>query len=215
MTLVPVDVPDGALVIDTNTKLTAYRIEQLRRAAGAFNLTIFGFIRYVSLGEPDLAHDISPDEAELIVGGNEFALGLVQHAFAEGWMAMSHIGESCGKNAAAHASLVGYPQESHLFADQEGCGSVGAPVSQYCESWAKNWASPGLYIGYQPGLTPDELWELPSFHIYWGAAGEWTVSECGVAMRQHVQENFGGTFIDRNTPKADALGRRIVLAKAA
>lgn len=216
--LVPAAAPDGAIILDTDTKLTLARLRAIDEALAE---PVWGIVRYVSVSKIDLGADIDPVEAEIITTfqGKHIitpALGLVQHALEPGWTASPILGTAMGALAAEHASLVGYTGD--LFFDDEGAGSVGPPVAAVLDAWGLavvQVASAGLYIGYDPGLDPDELWARPSFHVYWGAAGPWTVDNCGVAMRQELPKLVGGTMCDRNVAQADKMGRRVVLASAA
>jgi hypothetical protein len=121
-----------------------------------------------------------------------------------------------GQVAKRHADLVGYPSDSMLSYDNEDCdGDVRGEIDAWIEKIAR---PPLLYTGFCPGLTEEQLWELPTVHCYWGAAGTWGPTHCGVAMRQHYSNPpliIGGVEFDWNVASADALGRRVVLATAA
>jgi hypothetical protein len=210
-------VPDGALVLDTSSKLTAATIAEVVKYVGPNGQKPFGIFRYVSLYQVDFTHDIDPLEAARITGAG-LALGLVQHCLAappgeKGWTATAQLGSIQGTCAGKHANLVGYPRDSMLAPDDEDI-EAGDAVG-WANAWEEsaNWDADLLYTGFAPGMTPEELYELPQFHCYWGAAGAWDVAVCGVAMRQHYPSvEIGGVAFDWNIASADKLGRRVVMA---
>lgn len=215
----PIVVPDGALVLDTDTKLTVADLEEVAMYVDPEGRRVFGIERYVSLGDPNFEADIDPVEAGNILTYVK-ALGLVQHCLAappgsRGWTASSALGAAQGAAAARHADLVGYVQAAMLAPDNEDIASGDAV------GWANAWAIAStwttlLYTGFSPGMTPQQLYDLPDYHCYWGAAGAWDVAVCGVAMRQQAPSiKIGRVTYDVNIAQADRLGRRIVLATKA
>jgi hypothetical protein len=212
-------VPDDSLILDCNTKLTAATLAEVVKYVGPNGKKPFGIFRYTSLYKIDFTHDIDPLEAQRITG-NGLALGLVQHVLAappgeKGWTATAQLGSVQGTTAAKHAGLVGYPEDSMLGLDDEDI-EAGDAVG-----WANAWVEAAepwptlLYTGFSAGMTPEELYELPGIHAYWGAAGEWNVATRGVCCRQHYPSvEIGGVAFDWNIASADKLGGRLVLACA-
>ena len=214
----PIEVPDNSLVLDTDVPLSDAVLEEVAAYRDSEGRSVFAIIRYVSLYKINPVWDISLAEAGRILA-HVPALGLVQHCLAaqppaKGWTAAPKNGALKGAIAKQHADLVGYPSDSHLSYDDEdvSSGDIAGEISQWCAAIAR---PPCLYVGFAPGLSPDELWELPEIHIYWGAAGNWGPSTCGVAMRQHYPEiHIGHVPFDWNLATADKRGRRLVLATA-
>ena len=217
--LASIIVPDDALVLDTDSKLTVATLREVAAYRDARGRPVFAIIRYVSLHKVNTTTDIDPDEAGWIVEAVP-ALGLVQHCLAPPpgatvWTASAAQGLLKGQTAKAHADLVGYPGESMLSYDNEDCdGDVAGEIGAWVDAIATR--PPLLYTGYAPGLTSAQLWALRTIHCYWGAAGDWGPTHCGVAMRQQYPPvTIGGVQFDRNVAKADKLGRRIIFAEAA
>jgi hypothetical protein len=211
-------VPDGSVLLDTDGKITAAHIAAIK-AYRYKGTPVAGIIRYVSLYQVSTGFDIDPAEAQLLLDNFEI-LGLVQHCLqaatgSTGWTASVALGGVKGAIAKKHADLVGYPTDSMVAYDDEDVadGDIAGEIG----AWVANLGRPPLlYTGFQPGLTPQQLWELPSVHCYWGAAGDWTVAECGVAMRQQYPSvNIGGVLFDVNVASADQKGRRVVFATSA
>jgi len=212
----PITVPDGAIILDTNTKLTRAVMQAVAAYEDPDGRRVFGIERYASLYKIDTARDADPDEANMILEYVE-AFGMVQHCLAPPsgasvWTASVEEGALKGATAKAHADLVGYPNPSHLSYDNEDCdGDVAGEIGAWTMELAVR--TPCLYTGYAPGLSTLGLWKLPTIHLYWGAAGSWGPTHCGVAMRQQYPAiRIGGVEFDWNLAKADALGRRLVLA---
>lgn len=209
-------VPDGTLLLDTNSKIFPHVIPSLLAFRDSAGRKIGGIIRYVSLYQVNTRGDIDPIEAQLIIDNFE-CLGLVQHCLApppgkKVWTAVASLGVLKGQTAKKHADLVGYPSDSMLSYDNEDCeGDVAGEI----DAWIAQIARPSLlYTGFCPGLTEQQLYERNA-DAYWGAAGAWDVATSGVAMRQHYPEiTIGGVSFDWNLATADKLGRRIVLATA-
>jgi len=191
--------------VDTNFKLTPAGAQSLY-ASG-----IRGVARYVSLHEPEPASDITAEELAGILGAG-LGLWLVQHVLMPGWIASADLGRKLGAAARDNAAAVGYLPGAHLALDLEGCRTVGTDVTAYVEAWAGEVAPylPLLYVGYAAGLTPAELYALPSVHFYWSDFGPRSVDVCGFAIKQHAQTAVAGIPVDPDTIGADALGRRLM-----
>jgi hypothetical protein len=213
----PIEVPDGSLVLDTNQKLTATVLADVAAYRDKEGRSVFGIERYVSLYTINTHGDIDPVEAGLILS-HVPALGLVQHCLEPPkgktvWTASVADGVKKGQTAKSHADLVAYPSDSQLSYDNEDCdGDVSGEINAWVNQIAR---PPLLYTGFAPGLTEQELYDLPDVHCYWGAFGAWNVAVCGVAMRQgYPAITIGGVEFDVNIATADKLGRRVVLATA-
>lgn len=146
-------------------------------------------------------------------------LWLVQHVKFPTWIASAQLGADMGGAAAQYAKSVGYLPGCNLGVDQEGCRSVGRPVADFLEAWAKEVAAEGftypatVYEGFAAGLTAEQLYEwLPDVHSYWSDYGPGrAVAVRGFEVVQHAQQMLPGLpfYVDLDTIKADLLGGRL------
>lgn len=209
-------VADGVVLVDTIAKITSAHVQAIK--AYRYNgKPVDGIIRYVSLYNVNVSYDIDPDEAQLIVDNFQY-FGLVQHCLRpqtgqSTWVANAQLGALKGATAKKHADLVGYPDDSMLGYDDE---DVSGPIASEIDAWVDSIGRPPLlYTGFCPGMTEQELYELPTVHCYWGAAGAWNVATRGIAMRQHQTITIDGVEYDPDVAEADKLGGRVVFATAA
>jgi hypothetical protein len=190
---------------DTSTKLTT---TQAHLAAISYRFVA----RYVFFGDA-LKGDIDPTELAAICNAG-LVLLLVQHPRNPGWMASQMRGMDDGEAAARNAAEAGYLQGCHLFLDLEGLGNSGPPVRDHAIAWCSAVRSagywPGIYVGFDAGLTPDELWELPNVDRYWSDAGPRSVSRRGFCLTQGSTETFAGIPIDPDHHAPDKLGGCLV-----
>lgn len=192
------DAPNGAHGIDTS--------EVIRPdAASAFVRDGFTFaLRYVSRHDAGQSGDLSAGEAEHILGAG-LALMLVQHVPKPGWRPTPELGTQYGRTAATHATRLGYGRSGSLFVDLEGVAARTAPqdVIGYVTTWAeavgRGGYSPGLYVGFDPILTGDQLAALP-VRNYWRAAGHVPVLGSGKAyhMKQSLPGELHGIRVDKD-----------------
>jgi hypothetical protein len=95
----------------------------------------------------------------------------------------------------------------NLWCDLEGVagGTSAGDVTAYCNAWAAQVAAagyvPGLYVGYEPGLSSQELYDL-AFANYWGAYNiDIIPATRGLQMQQ--KEGSGGTIGGVSTESYD------------
>jgi hypothetical protein len=207
---------DGAVLLDTTAKITPAHVQQIK--AYRYNgKPIDGLIRYVSLYKVNESYDIDPNEAQLIIDNFQY-FGLVQHCLRPQtgqatWTANAQLGALKGATAKKHADLVLYPDDSMLaYDDEDVSGDIAGEIDQWVENIKR---PPLLYTGFCPGMTEQELYNLPTVHCYWGAAGAWNVAVRGIAMRQHQTITIDGVEYDPDVASADNLGGRVVFATAA
>jgi hypothetical protein len=187
---------------DTATPLNAYLCEQLR-ALGAV-----GVGRYVPLPGNDSSHDVSASELETITARGLQVL-LFQHVRMPGWVVRD--GGATGLRAREYALSIGVPTGVHLFCDWEGPSTdETAEAITYLDAWAdavRPAYDAALYVGYEPVLSPDELYALPGFDRYASDAGHRAVSTRGVCYQQDGPEVvIAGVRFDRATVMSDRLG---------
>lgn len=213
-----IEIPDGARGFDVNTPLTAITAQAFVEAGFAF------VARYVPRVAPH-ANDITPTEANLIVGAG-LGLLLVQHVESESsWLPSSDKGMAYGAVAASHAQHVGLPPGATVVCDLEGVAmdTEHEVVIDYLKHWYApvNAAGylPALYVGWRCGLTPDELYRRTPFARYWGAYNldvDQRPAVRGVCLQQHAAKpgdvpNGVGLEIDCDTAMPDALGGRMTM----
>ena len=118
--------------------------------------------------------DLTASEAARILQGG-LGLMAVQHVDLPGWKPSASLGVSYGQGAIEHMQAIGFPSGSMCWLDLEGVASgiSHQAVIDYCKSWHQILAAagflPGIYVGYQPGLTDHELYYKLPFTHYWGA----------------------------------------------
>ena len=194
--------------------------------AGAASFYAKGYrfcVRYVSRDDPSRTAnekrglpDLSEDEAAAILGSG-MAVMAVQHVAMPGWVPTAALGTTYGDNAARYAALAGLPPGVVLWLDLEGVKS-GTPTTDivaYCNAWflaASNAGyRPGVYIGYDVYLSPDELFfDLKTQH-YWRAGGNITdVSHRGYQLFQKISNPNTPKEFDSDVTKDDALGGAVI-----
>lgn len=193
--------PSGLKGFDANTPISA-------STAAAFYAAGYRFcVRYV--GRTQMAsYDLTSTEAKTILEAG-LALMVVQHVLNPGWTPSESLGQEYGANAAKFTKQIGVPTGVNVWCDLEGvstsCGS--SAVEEYCNAWAAEVSAsgyvPGLYVGWEPGLTGSQLYDL-AFDHYWGAYnvdGDSTPWPRGFQLQQ--KEGSGGTIGGVSTESYD------------
>jgi hypothetical protein len=191
----------GLKGFDANTPISA-------STAAAFHAAGYRFcVRYV--GRTQMAsYDLTASEAKTILEAG-LALMIVQHVLDPGWTPSQSLGQEYGANAAAFTGQIGVPAGVNVWCDLEGvstsCGS--SAVEEYCNAWAAEVSAagyvPGLYVGWEPGLSGTQLYDL-SFDHYWGAYnvdGSSKPLPRGFQLQQ--KEGSGGTIGGVSTESYD------------
>ena len=200
--------PPGVRGFDIDYTVTAGDAQQLVQAGYRYA------IRYVPLDEV-VDPDLTAAEAETILGAG-LALMAVQHVMEPGWMPTAALGTRFGGRAVGYLQGIGFPTGVNVWCDLECVGSASEQdVIDYCKSWYSAVAQagyvPGLYVGYQPGLTDQQLYDLP-FQHYWAAYN--TNSSVPTRGYQLVQSPagspVGGLSYDDDETRTDALGGQVL-----
>lgn len=175
-------------------------------------------LRYISLGS-ESPGDLTYDEANQILEGG-LALMPVQHVLEPNWFPNTALGQQHGENAAVNSDRIGFPPKVNVWCDLEGVSSSATPqdVIDYCNAWydaVAQWGYiPGLYVGYNTGLTGEQLEDL-KFQSYWKS--ESNVPPGITTGYQMVQTNppeyangmdVNGINIDPDTTYIDNAGGR-------
>jgi len=214
--------PIGAIGFDTAVPLTA-------AAAKGYAAQGFQFcIRYVSRTDGSRADnqarglgDISEGEGKAILGAG-MALMVVQHVAAHGWVPTVQLGHDYGAKAAEFSQAAGLPKGVNVWLDLEDIpkGTPAADISGYANAWFAQVKAagyvPGVYIGFNVWLTPDQLFfDLHTEH-YWRASGNIVdVSHRGYQLFQHTQNAGTPQEFDKDVVMYDSLsGAPLWLAPA-
>jgi hypothetical protein len=183
--------PAGAKGFDANAVVDAAQAQAFLAAGFQFAL------RYV--GRTEMAsHDLTTAEAETLLSAG-LALMPVQHVLGGEWMPTGALGAEYGVNAAAFSQQIGFPPGVNVWLDLESVSTQAAAsdVVAYCTSWYTAVSAagyvPGVYIGWQPGLSGTQLYDLP-FQHYWAAYNVDGVSTPHPRGYQLVQSSGSGTI---------------------
>jgi hypothetical protein len=198
--------PPGLSGFDANSVLSPANAQALKTAGYDF------CIRYVPRTASLAAGNLTNAEALNILNAG-LALMAVQHVANEGWNPTASLGTSYGSFAATYASeVVALPQGINIWLDLEGVAS-GTPatnVTDYCQAWydAVNSAGyvPGIYVGWDDILSPQQLYNDLSFQHYWRAYNGPQVATRGYQLIQKTQVTVSGITIDPDVTQNDELG---------
>ena len=211
--------PDGFRGFDCDHALTAQECKLFVDAKYRFA------VRYVprTVRNPQ---DLTRAEVDVIQGSG-LGLMVVQHVKAAAppwWVPTGERGGNYGATAAREAIACGIPAGVSVWCDLEGVAPhvASAQVIDFCARWYKSVTAagfiPGLYVRYNPGLSPAQLYSLPFTH-YWSAynlnADQFPAVR-GVQMKQSeypgADDVPGIAFeFDVNHTMADKLGGRVQL----
>lgn len=207
--------PAGVRGFDANTPISSQAAADFLSAGFRFCLRHVGRVQMAS-------HDLSTDEAEGILAAG-LALMPVQHVPNPGWAPTAALGAEYGQNAAAFSRQIGFPPGVNVWCDLESVAShtAAADVIAYCNAWYDAVAAagyvPGLYVGYGPGLTGQQLYGKLKFQSYWAAYNVDGVSTPKPRGWQLVQSEGHGTIAgvsteayDADTTQTDAMGGQVV-----
>jgi hypothetical protein len=194
--------PAGLRGFDANTPISA------STAAAFWNAGYRFCLRYV--GRTQMAsYDLTTSEAQVLLAQG-FGLMPVQHVLNPGWAPTQSLGEQYGANAAKFAQQIGFPPGVNVWCDLE-CVADDAKASDvvaYCNAWYTGVADagyvPGVYVGYQPGLTGSQLYSNLKFSHYWAAYNVDGDSKPTPRGWQMVQSEGSGTVGGVSTESYDA-----------
>ncbi|WP_183558627.1 DUF1906 domain-containing protein [Mucilaginibacter sp. SP1R1] len=196
----------GLRGFDVNFILSATDAQHLKAAGYDF------CIRYIPRNVNLLNGNLTNSEALRILNAG-LALMAVQHVALPGWVPSADLGTAYGNYAALYAKqVVGLPPGMNIWLDLEEVaqGTPAAGVIAYCNAWYKEVETagyePGIYVGYGPGLTSQQLYNNLSFKHYWQAYNGPNVATRGFQLLQKTQKTVAGIVIDPNITQADNLG---------
>ena len=169
--------PSGALGFDADTVITSSAAQQFYGQGYKF------CVRYISLGSGEDEGDLTPEEADDILGSG-LALMAVQHVRDPGWSPNAELGQEDGTNTANNAQSVGLPAGVNVWCDLEGVSdeTPAQDVIDYCNAWYTAVSAagyvPGLYVGSDAILTGQQLYDDLSFEHYWQSCSEGPCHPC-------------------------------------
>jgi hypothetical protein len=195
--------------------LSGFDVNSILSAADAQHLKNAGYdfcIRYVPRTAALAAGNLTNAEALVILNAG-LALMAVQHVAKEGWTPDANLGTAYGSYAATYASeVVGLPQGMNIWCDLEGVapGTDATAVIAYCQAWYKAADAagyiPGIYVGWDTMLTPQQLYNNLSFQHYWRAYNGPQVATRGFQLLQKTEKTVHGITIDPDITQNDNLG---------
>jgi Domain of unknown function (DUF1906) len=208
--------PPGLVGFDFDSKINSAQAKQFARRGFRF------CIRYISRDDQSRAHnqqqgtpDLSIDEAQGILDSG-MALMAVQHVANPGWHPTPALGTTYGGNAAVYAAEAGLPSGVNVWLDLEGIaeGTSHDNIIGYCNNWfaalSNGGYEPGIYIGFDVFLSPDELFFNLTTKHYWRAPGNIPeISHRGYQLIQHI-DNPGPNEFDRDVTLNDAFGGAVM-----
>lgn len=164
-------------------------------------------------------HDLFAAEVQTLLDAG-LAVMPVQHVEAGEWTPTLAKGSQYGTVAANMALAAGIVAGTTVWLDLESVakGTPARDIIDYCTEWfhcvRAAGFQPGLYVGWQCGLTADQLYYKLPFTRYWAAYNLNSYelpSKRGVCMNQYVAARsirpVGETLdFDMNIIKTDALG---------
>jgi hypothetical protein len=210
-------------VIEAPVNLKGFDCNSIVSADSAKHFHDAGFrfaIRYV--GRRKMASfDIAASEASILLQAG-LGLMLVQHVESPdiphkgaGWVPTGNLGTEYGGNAAKFAEGVGVPPGTTVWCDLEGVRlrTDHRDVIAFCNNWHSMVGAagftPGLYVGFDPGLSSSELYYKLKFEHYWSAYNlnrDQVPAVRGVQMKQGFETVKFGVRFDPDTIQADLKG---------
>lgn len=209
-------VPSGIRGFDCNFPLSFEQGQSMVRHGYRFVL------RYVPR-VIQAVQDLTPGEVGRILDAG-LAVMPVQHVEKENWTPNLEKGKNYGARAALSAGLCNVPLGTSVWLDLEGIHIRTDPetVIGYCNAWFDEVQSagylPGVYVGWQSILTPDQQYRRLKFTRYWSAYNldaDLFPAVVGACMKQGEAQSIDypdgwsarRAQIDTNIVVGDARGR--------
>lgn len=169
-------------------------------------------IRYLPRTSELISGNLTAVEMATILDAG-LALSAVQHCPLPNWQPNGFMGAKYGQFAGHYAEQIGLPKGMNIWLDLEmvAVDSKADDIISYCENWYDQVGLfayvPGIYIGYQTGLTDEQLYQNLSFQHYWRAYNcDQSIPKRGWQMLQHPQKTLGGINYDPDIVQVDNLG---------
>lgn len=186
--------------------------------AAAFKAAGYEFcLRYAPRQLDNNRNNLTNPERDRILQAG-LSLIVVQHVALDNWQPNAELGKQYGEYVSNYClKTVQLLKQVGVFLDLEmvNPSSTVADVIGYATGWwnAVNAAgyTPGLYVGYQPGLNASELYKNLPFKSYWKAYNyDDGVAVRGFQMIQEPQKELNGISFDPNRTQVDNLGDSLI-----
>ncbi|HLZ86091.1 MAG TPA: DUF1906 domain-containing protein [Puia sp.] len=196
----------GLSGFDVNAPLTSAEAQNFKNAGYSF------CIRYLPRTAGLLQNNLTNAEALVILDAG-LALMAVQHVALPGWQPNTNLGTLYGNFAATYAKqVVRLPPGMNIWCDLEGVapGTPPQEVIAYCQAWYYSVHTagyiPGIYVGYDTMLSPEQLYNDISFQHYWQAYNGPDVATRGFQLIQETEKTLNGIPFDPDLTKTDNMG---------
>ncbi|OMG70478.1 glycoside hydrolase domain-containing protein [Burkholderia ubonensis] len=206
-----ISMPNGSIGFDhSGSRLTSQQAQDYVDRGYKFCL------RYIPNPLSSGVSDLNKDEADAILASGLW-LGAVQHCCAASETSRFEptpgMGTEWGALAAQHAAAAGLTAGTTVWLDLEGvkAGTAVADIIGFCNQWfaqvtAAGFAS-GVYVGFDSGLSSDQLYfQLTTQHYWRGASDVPDVAHRGYQLIQKILNDAGGNEIDFDHAQIDNLG---------
>lgn len=162
------------------------------------------------------AGNLTATEAQILLDSG-LSLMCVQHVSKDNWQPSGGLGTEYGNYAGQYCrSIVTLPSGICVWLDLEMTApeSTAADVTAYCTNWFNEVTAagyvPGLYVGFAPGLSEEQLYSaLPFTHYFRGYNAD-GVATRGYQLIQHTQETLRGVAYDPSTTQNDNMGDSVI-----
>ncbi|KVN27615.1 hypothetical protein WT77_22360 [Burkholderia stagnalis] len=156
------------------------------------------------------------EEADAILASGLW-LGAVQHCCkateSSNFVPAPDMGAEWGALAAQHAAAAGLAAGTTVWLDLEGvkANTDAAKILGFCNQWfdqvtQAGFAS-GVYVGFNPGLSSEQLYFQLTTQHYWRApSAAPDIAFRGYQIYQHIVKGPGGNEIDVDHAQNDNLG---------
>jgi hypothetical protein len=191
-----------------------FDVDQPLSGAQASEFVLAGYvgcIRYFPLNSSNVPGCLTALELQVLLTAG-LAVAAVQHVDSPPWYPTAALGTSHGQYMAAYGKAIGYPTGSPMYCDIESVatGTAAKDVIDYFTNWASEVTAAGyvagLYVGWEPGMSPQQIYDLPT-KSYWRAYNyDDGVPVRGFQIVQHTEKTLGGVTFDPNTVQVDELG---------
>lgn len=195
----------GTLAFDVDAPLTGVQYAEFVKAGYSTA------IRYIPRTPQLIRGNLTGAEIGAVLSAG-LGLGVVQHVSEDNWTPTDELGSDYGSYAASYLSAIGYPQGGIAFLDLEmvNRAATSNQIIAYCTQWFSKVKAggflPALYVGWQTGLSSQQLYDLP-FIVYWrGYNADIPVAKRGCCLLQKPQQTLNGITYDPSTVQEDALG---------
>lgn len=190
---------------DINQPLTAVSAKLFKENGEVF------VIRYLPRTPELVIGNLTVSEVATILASG-LKLMAVQHVALPGWLPTAALGMEYGAFAARYATSIGILPGTTVWLDLESVSHAATSqlVIDYCKAWfvqvnAAGFA-PGIYVGWETGLTSVSLHDDLPFESYWNAYNGPGVATRGCQIVQHPQQTLHSIVYDPNILQADHFG---------